>query len=244
VTFPKYDQKGAYHWAWADPQSPSYEPAAEARYDVVTQRIAPEQRVLDVGCGDGYLINLVAKHGARPTGLDSEGTGLNLAKGMLAKSLGRRVLRADAQSIPFTSGAFDRVLLVDVIEHLAHPAACVNSCARVLAKNGRLLVTTPKWRPGRMWDAEHHLREYRPEELASLLEGFFGDVRLSFFISKRWWEVRRRLGKGFTRAWSKRLYNPFRAEGRDSRRFCHMLAVCADPRPQGLLDAPGARTPC
>jgi 2-polyprenyl-3-methyl-5-hydroxy-6-metoxy-1,4-benzoquinol methylase len=232
VTFQKYDQKGAYHWAWADRRSRSYEPAAEARYAVVAQRLGAEHRVLDIGCGDGYLMSLAAKHGARPTGLDSDRTGLNLARRMLGEPLKRRVLRADAQSVPFAAGAFDRVLLVDVIEHLPDPASCVNSCARVLAKNGRLLVTTPKWRPGPMWDAEHHVREYRPEELASLLEGFFDHVRLSFFISKRWWEVRRTLGKGFMRAWSKFLYNPFGAEGSDPSRFCHMLAVCAEPRPR------------
>ncbi len=230
MTFTKYEDSGAYHWAWADRDSPSYEPAAEARYAVVTKRIAPGHRVLDVGCGDGYLMNLVAKSGAHATGLDSDRTGLNLAKRMLEEPLNRRVLRADARRIPFGADAFDRVLMVDVIEHLSDPASCLNAIAGVLARDGQLLITTPTWRPGRMWDAVNHVREYRPEELASLLGGFFLDVRLTFFISRRWWEVRRRLGKMFMRAWSKHVHNPFLREGRDANRFCHVLAVCAEPR--------------
>ena len=235
MTFRKYEQKGAYHWAWADRESPSYEPAAEARYAVVAKRIAPEHRVLDVGCGDGYLMNLVAKKGAHATGLDRDWTGLDLAARMMGEPLSHRVLRADAQALPLAAGTFDRVLLVDVIEHLLDPASCVHACARVLSTNGRLLVTTPKWRPGRMWDAENHVREYRPEELASLLESFFYDVRLSFFISRRWWEARRRLGKMFVRAWSRTLYNPFGTEGADASGFCHMLAVCTGPRPRRAI---------
>ena len=230
VTFSKYDDHGAYHWAWADRRSPSYEPAAEARHAVVTKRIAPGHRVLDVGCGDGYLMNLVAGSGAHPTGFDSDRTGLDLAKGMLEEPLNRRILRADAQRIPFAAGVFDRVLLIDVIEHLPNPGPCLRAIAGVLAMEGQLLVTTPKWRPGAMWDAENHVREFRPEELASLLGEFFCDVRLWFFISSRWWEVRRRLGKMFMRLWSKHVYNPFLAEGTEANQFCHILAVCAEPR--------------
>ena len=149
---------------------------------------------------------------------------------MLPEPLNRRVLQADAQRIPFADETFDRVFLIDVIEHLPDPGSCLRAIAGVLTKEGQLVVTTPKWRPGAMWDAENHLREYRPEELASILGEFFCDVRLSFFISSRWWEVRRRLGKMFMRVWSKHVYNPFPAEGTDANRFCHILAVCAEPR--------------
>ena len=41
MTFGKYEELGAYHWAWADRSSALYAPAAEARYTIVAQRTAP-----------------------------------------------------------------------------------------------------------------------------------------------------------------------------------------------------------
>ena len=230
MTFRKYEELGAYHWAWADRSSRSYAPAAEARYTIVAKRIEPGQRVLDVGCGDGYLMNLVADRRAVATGVDMEVTGLALARQMLGEPSNPRVIRADAKRLPFREGSYDRVLLVDVVEHLVDPEPCLSEIGRMLAPDGRLLLTTPRWRPGKMWDETNHVREYRPKELADQLQDFFKDVSLSFFIPTGWWQVRRRLGKGFIRTWSRRLYNPFLREGGDPDGFCHILAVCGHPR--------------
>ena len=231
MTFTKYDQSGAYHWAWADRGSPSYEAAAEARYAVVAKRVARRQLVLDVGCGDGYLMNLLAKSGAYPVGVDPDSTGLSLARRMLGAPSNQRLMRAEANSLPFAAGSFDRVLLVDVIEHLSDPEPCLAEITEVLAPGGQMILTTPKERPGKMWDEAHHVREYSPEVLTTLLSMFFKDVRVSFFLSAGWWEARRRLGKMFMRAWSRHLYNPFLREGNNPERFCHILAVCGTPRP-------------
>ena len=154
MTFRKYEELGAYHWAWADRRSALYAPAAEARYTIVAQRTAPGQRVLDIGCGDGYLMNLVADCGGAVTGVDMEITGLALASQMLGTPRNLRLLQA----------SFDRVFLVDVIEHIVDPGPCLGEIARMLAPEGSLLVTTPKWRPGKMWDEVNHVREYRAEE--------------------------------------------------------------------------------
>ena len=230
VTFRKYEELGAYHWAWADRSSVIYAPAAEARYAIVAKRIEAGHRVLDIGCGDGYLMNLAADRGAVATGVDTEATGLALARQMLGEPRNLRLVRADATRLPLLEGSFDRVLLVDVVEHLVDPEPCLSEIGRMLAPDGWLLVTTPKWRPGRMWDEANHVREYRPEELADQLRAFFKDVSLSFFIPNVWWQVRRRLGKGLIRTWSRYLYNPFLREGGDADGFCHILAVCGDPR--------------
>ncbi len=230
MTFRKYEELGAYHWAWADRSSALYAPAAEARYTIVAQRTAPGQRVLDIGCGDGYLMSLVADCGGAVTGVDMEITGLALASQMLGTPRNLRLLQADATHLPFLEASFDRVFLVDVIEHIVDPGPCLGEIARMLAPEGSLLVTTPKWRPGKMWDEVNHVREYRPEELADQLRAFFEDVSLSFFIPAGWWQVRRRLGKIFIRTWSRYLYNPFLRAGGDAGGFCHMLAVCRDPR--------------
>ncbi len=228
--FIKYDERGAYHWASCDRSARTYEPATEARYAVLAKRMGGATRILDVGCGDGYLLSLASRHAATAVGIDTERTAIVIASGLLKDYANSEVVLGSSFALPFASGSFDVVALADVIEHLEDPERCVGEIGRVLSKEGRALVTTPQWRPGKMWDAEHHVKEYKPEELVELLEPFFGNVSLSLFISSRWWQVRRRLGKGFIRSFSRLFYNPFVREGAEPHRFVHMLAVCERPR--------------
>ena len=62
TTFDKYLTTGAYHWAEGSPLSWRYNAPLVARYRSVLRRIpAGATRILDVGCGDGYLTYLIAK---------------------------------------------------------------------------------------------------------------------------------------------------------------------------------------
>lgn len=223
--FGKYAELGAYHWDWADRSSPLYAPAAEARYALVAERVRGRGRVLDIGCGDGFLLGLVASGGSRAVGVDPEVSGVALARAKLADTPAAAVLVASGAGLPFPDGSFDAVVMAEVVEHLEDPDATLREARRVLRDGGRMVVTTPRRLPDRWWDRANHVKEYRSEELRSLLAAHFDTVEVTHFLSLRWWAVRKRLGKVFIRLWSRFLFNPFTREGPEPERFGHLLAV-------------------
>ncbi|UCC47433.1 MAG: class I SAM-dependent methyltransferase [Gemmatimonadota bacterium] len=228
-SFSKYDDLGAYHWASCERRSRSYEPATEARYTALVKRMGGATRILDVGCGDGYLMHLASQRCETVVGVDTDRTGVQIGARLLDDHVTCILGLASCYALPFANESFDIVVLADIIEHLDNPERCLAETRRVLVADGRSLVTTPKWLPGRMWDPEHHWKEYKPEELVELLERYFASVTLSFFISAAWWKVRRRLGKGFMRSFARHLYNPFIRENAEPEKSCHILAVCEQP---------------
>lgn len=234
-TFDKYERLGAYHWAQADPASRAYEPATEARYAVALDHMVAGDRVIDVGCGDGYLIGLARSRAALTAGIDSDPRGVALARRLLVDAASPReapgIVRAAAEQLPFAPASFDTAFFVDVIEHIEDPAPCLGQIATVLHPGGRLIVTTPQRMPGRWWDRAHHVREYSVRELEAALVPFFDSVDVRLFLSRRWWWIRRRLGKGFVRFWARRIRNPFLACGTDPGRFHHLIAICTGPGP-------------
>jgi SAM-dependent methyltransferase len=226
VRFTKYDEAGAYHWIEADRRARRYNPALDARYRVVASAFGRAVRALDVGCGDGYLMHLLSRRCRAVVGIDGEWTGAALAAKKL-NSLGNCVVvRASCYELPFADGAFDVVVMTDVIEHLETPACALAEVRRVLQRGGRLLVTTPKWRPDRVWDP-HHVREYTPAELRTDLEEHFQDVTLTYFWPLVWSNLyATKLGWRLVRALARRVYNPFLAEGSVPDNYGQILAVC------------------
>ncbi|MCI0651740.1 MAG: class I SAM-dependent methyltransferase [Planctomycetes bacterium] len=82
------------------------------------------ERHLDIGCGDGYFLK---RSPARERcGLDA----------LIGDSL------QDLDRIP--AGHFDRVTMLAVVEHLEDPTALLRHVWRVIAPNGKLILTTPK----------------------------------------------------------------------------------------------------
>jgi 2-polyprenyl-3-methyl-5-hydroxy-6-metoxy-1,4-benzoquinol methylase len=177
ATFDKYVTTGAYHWAEGSPLNWRYNAPLIARYRSVLRRIpAGATRILDVGCGDGYLSYLIAKGNPRAhiTGIDDEESGIRQANSMTART-GLRNLEfrhVPAGLIPFGDAEFPVVVLADVIEHVPQVPAMLRELKRVLAGGGVLIVTTPNRQPGSVWDVRH-VKEYTPRELRSELEAFF-----------------------------------------------------------------------
>ncbi|MBW2525427.1 MAG: class I SAM-dependent methyltransferase [Deltaproteobacteria bacterium] len=96
-------------------------------------------RVLDLGCGEGAtLIHLGEPEGA--VGVDRSEAKVSFARQRARRC---RFVRARAEQLPFEAGAFDHVLVRDVIHHLSAPEALVAEAHRVLEPGGRLDVLEP-----------------------------------------------------------------------------------------------------
>jgi 2-polyprenyl-6-hydroxyphenyl methylase / 3-demethylubiquinone-9 3-methyltransferase len=96
---------------------------------------------LDVGCGAGLLAEPLARLGAKLTGLDASPDVIAVAREHAA-AMGLAIdYRAGA--VEELEGRFDLVTCMEVIEHVADPAAFVKALAKRLAPGGLLILSTP-----------------------------------------------------------------------------------------------------
>jgi 2-polyprenyl-6-hydroxyphenyl methylase / 3-demethylubiquinone-9 3-methyltransferase len=96
---------------------------------------------LDVGCGAGLLTEPLARLGAKVTGLDATPEVIAVARdhaSAMALEIEYRV--GDVQAL---GGQFDLITCMEVIEHVADPAAFVRALAKRLAPSGLLIMSTP-----------------------------------------------------------------------------------------------------
>jgi len=99
------------------------------------------KKVLDVGCGNGYVLSKYAEEGAEVFGIDITETGIDLCKKRFEYSgLKGNFQVANAEDLPFADETFDCVCSMGVLHHVPNTEKAVNEIHRVLKKNGRLIV--------------------------------------------------------------------------------------------------------
>jgi SAM-dependent methyltransferase len=96
-----------------------------------------DRRVLDLGCGDGGLTEVLEQEGARVIGLDRDGARLAFVESAC--------VAGDATTMPFASSVFDVVIAHDIVEHVRPFGSVLSEIERVLAPGGRALVTFPPY---------------------------------------------------------------------------------------------------
>lgn len=98
--------------------------------------------LLDIGCGQGRVLKLLASRANRCVGVDIDSNARRLARAelLLAGSPNTTLRQGDMASLSFDDGEFDTVILDDVLGAAKDPAAVVAEAKRVLAPGGRLLV--------------------------------------------------------------------------------------------------------
>ena len=96
---------------------------------------------LDVGCGAGLLAEALARLGASVTGIDASPEVIMVARDhAAAMGLAIDYLQGDVQAL---DGQFDLITCMEVIEHVADPAAFVKALAARLSPGGLLIMSTP-----------------------------------------------------------------------------------------------------
>jgi SAM-dependent methyltransferase len=100
------------------------------------------RRALDLGCGAGLYTRELARQGARALGVDLDLARLREARGS-AGGQGIGWIRADAAWLPFRPEAFDLVVSVEVLTHLAPEARSrvFGEIHRVVRPGGAVLAT-------------------------------------------------------------------------------------------------------
>lgn len=117
--------------------------AAEFGRDLTRPRPFEGLRLLDIGCGGGLLSEPMARLGADVTGADAAEGNIAVARihaGQQGLSIDYRA--QTAESLLAEGEAFDVVLNLEVIEHVAEPQAFLDSCHALLRPGGAMICST------------------------------------------------------------------------------------------------------
>jgi SAM-dependent methyltransferase len=142
-----------------------------------------QPRVLEVGCGTGFVLQGLAAEGRyQLTGLEEHLAGLRHARRRLPSV---EFVQADARDLPYEA-EFDAIGAFDVIEHIDDDTAVLTSIHRALKPNGIVILTVPqhKW----LWSATDeqamHKRRYTRQDLsAKLAAAGFAMLRCTSFVT-------------------------------------------------------------
>ena len=97
------------------------------------------QRVLDLGVAQGTVSRQLQKCGGRWIHADSDWQNVRECRDLFPGC----VVQVDGRRLPFGPDSFDRVLLLDFLEHMTDDAAVLGEVRRVLRKDGRIVISTP-----------------------------------------------------------------------------------------------------
>ena len=103
-------------------------------------RLGEGRRVLEVACGPGRGLGLIARRARLAVGADLTHRLVSQAKNHYRDRLS--VLQCDAQTLPFVDASFDVAVMFEAIYYLADPEQFIGECRRVLAPGGTLLLST------------------------------------------------------------------------------------------------------
>lgn len=132
----------------------------ERRLQTIVRKVMTRAggRVLDIGCGSGWLAGMLGKQGNRVVAMDISPVGVRKAKQWIEEA-GRKWQRArehndsqlstlnfvtaDIYNLPFSDTSFRWVILSEVMEHLHDPDRTLLEIHRVLEEEGRIVITVP-----------------------------------------------------------------------------------------------------
>ena len=174
-----YDRMAAHdstHW-W-------YRARRDILADYLTRYagLPPDARILEIGCGTGHNLPMLARFGAVDA-IEIDPA----ARAIAAERLGRPVGDAPLPELPgIARGHYDLIAVLDVVEHIEDDVAALAAMRACLAPGGKILIAVPAhaW----MWSAHdvvnHHHRRYSKATLdAAIRSAGLKPRKLGYFNS-------------------------------------------------------------
>jgi SAM-dependent methyltransferase len=161
-----------------------YRARREILADYLTRygKLPGDARILEIGCGTGHNLPMLAAFGAvEAIEIDPA------ARAIASERLGRPVGDAPLPALPgIERGAYDLVAVLDVVEHIEDDVAALAAMKSLLKPGGKILIAVPahQW----LWSAHdvvnHHHRRYSKATLrAAITAAGLKPARLSYFNS-------------------------------------------------------------
>jgi SAM-dependent methyltransferase len=144
--------------------------------------VGAQDSVLEVGCGDGHAARFCAERGAEVLVNDLDPDVVSRLAALLGGSRARAVtaLPGDASRLDLPAGRVNRVVAMEMLEHVEDPAAVVAELVRVGTPDCRYLFTVPDplgesvhrvIGPPQYFEPPNHLRVFEREQFDTLLHG-------------------------------------------------------------------------
>jgi cyclopropane fatty-acyl-phospholipid synthase-like methyltransferase len=108
-------------------------------------QLSPTDRVANLGCGEGPQAIIYDGQFKEMVGIDVNQERLERSEARLAELgvEGYSTLACNVEDIPLPDASFDKVIAVDIIEHVEHPERVCAEAYRLLVDGGRMLMTFP-----------------------------------------------------------------------------------------------------
>jgi SAM-dependent methyltransferase len=144
-----------------------------ARRDILADFLVREgelpagARILEIGCGTGHNLPMLAKFGSVEA-IEIDPAAREIASQRLGQPVGSAPLPA---LTGVERGAYDLIAVLDVVEHIEDDVGALKAMAECLKPGGKILITVPahQW----MWSAHdtvnHHHRRYSKATLAKAI---------------------------------------------------------------------------
>jgi ubiquinone/menaquinone biosynthesis C-methylase UbiE len=137
-TFDVQEWSAIYENPILDSRQFAFRRAVELAFAECLKRTKPEDTWVDVGCGPGYLCALLSERGVKITGIDHDVKMLAAAEKL---HTGLTFLKGSAENLPFETESVDGVVATSVMGCFASPDPFLQDAARVLRKNGTMILT-------------------------------------------------------------------------------------------------------
>jgi len=190
-TYPRPPQMGVYYpyryRQYAGPVQAALRAFYGLRVRQWHRRMGKSGRVLEVGCGNGWMLKGFADHGWTVVGVERSIQEVRHARAYLSLP----VFVGDLGTLR-TESQFDLIVIFQVLEHVLDPVGVLRHCRRLLKPQGTLIVSVPNlesWQAklfGSRWfhlDVPRHLVHFTPESLATTFARAGFDVGAFHFFS-------------------------------------------------------------
>jgi len=146
-----------------------------ARRDILADYVAryaglpADARILEIGCGTGHNLPMLARFGAVDA-IEIDAAAREIASARLGKPIATAPL---PQLAGIDRASYDLIAVLDVVEHIEDDVAALEAMAECLKPGGKILITVPahQW----MWSAHdvvnHHHRRYSKATLDAAIRG-------------------------------------------------------------------------
>ena len=99
--------------------------------------------ILDLGCGNGHLVNYLISKGYNAYGTDASENGITIANRNNPGKFFLQDLSTGELPVGLQKLNFDTIISTEVIEHLYDPLGFIAFCKAVLSDKGELIISTP-----------------------------------------------------------------------------------------------------
>jgi len=166
--------------------------APDRRLRATLSRTTDSGRCLDIGCGNGKLLDAL-----RAQGCDTFGIDISQKACDAARRKGHHTFCGEVTEARFPETSFDLITMMHSIEHVRNPLSTMTAVQRLLSPHGQVIIATPNagswlFNVFRRWywqvDSPRHLHLFSPQAMRHLAQQTDLTVQ-DLYTGSDWWGV-------------------------------------------------------